>query len=211
MSDIAQVTEKTSEIATIKVEHHRGLGVAFYGVPVEEGTPYLELRTMASAWEQEKGYAQVSTFVARELGANFAISLPPEPGETLTPWELKMYAEVQERFKGSPEWIWYHGPHSGMSSRFMFSVFKGNLDLAKGDGTPSYPHDNQDFKRCLSLLDTVPEWRERLDEVSRVGLQQGQAMWPALIEAWSELEAEVMAGRSIYKRINELRRLADDT
>ena len=49
---------------------------------------------------------------------------------------------------------------------------------------PSIPYDAGDLGRCLRLLDKLPEWRARLDEVAEAFPQ-----WRPLVEHWSELES----------------------
>lgn len=50
----------------------------------------------------------------------------------------------------------------------------------------NYPLDADDFGRCLVLLDAVPEWRHRLDEVANVS-----SRWAGLVGNWDRLEEAV--------------------
>jgi hypothetical protein len=74
---------------------------------------------------------------------------------------------------------WLVSDHVGSSSAFMASVLTGKLsrDLA-------YPHDPDDFGRCIGLLDACPELREHLPRLLGCGPQ-----WAALVSVWDELEA----------------------
>lgn len=82
---------------------------------------------------------------------------------------------------------------TGRSSRFMTL------------GTP--PADPDDFGRCVRLLDLVPEWKNRLAEVS-----SRYPRWEPLIRHWDELttlyfqEVPTHQGSAprLYKRMQEL-------
>lgn len=54
-----------------------------------------------------------------------------------------------------------------------------------GDQDGSYPHDADDFARCEALLDAIPEFRERLDEMAEVN-----AYWAALVPVWEHLRQQ---------------------
>jgi hypothetical protein len=47
----------------------------------------------------------------------------------------------------------------------------------------THPSDPSDFKRCLKLINAVPEIRGRLDEMRHKSKQ-----WDALVENWERLE-----------------------
>lgn len=61
-------------------------------------------------------------------------------------------------------------------------------------GDRSHPHDPSDLRRCLLLLDAVPELRTELRHMADVSPQ-----WATLIAIWDQLEdtfrAETAAGR----------------
>lgn len=48
----------------------------------------------------------------------------------------------------------------------------------------SHPHDPADFYRCLKLLDAVPSFQNRLEE-----LRDLSPVWARLVDAWDEIEA----------------------
>lgn len=70
------------------------------------------------------------------------------------------------------------------------------------------PHDAGDFRRCLLLLEYIPEWRERLPEVA-----ERFPAWKGIVEHWDELEFLYEEGRTdidpsfrkFRKRLMELR------
>lgn len=47
----------------------------------------------------------------------------------------------------------------------------------------NWPHDSSDFGRCLTFLETVPEARERLGELSSLSKE-----WKGLVENWNQIE-----------------------
>ena len=55
---------------------------------------------------------------------------------------------------------WIVGPHTGLSSITIWAVMMG-VPCAH----PSIPSDADDLWRCARLLEYVPEWRARLDEI----------------------------------------------
>ena len=76
---------------------------------------------------------------------------------------------------------WLFGDDTGLSSRTIAGVM---LRLAPAQiQHASIPHDGGDLGRCLRLLEKLPEWRARLDEVA-VAFPQ----WQPVIDHWSELE-----------------------
>jgi hypothetical protein len=73
---------------------------------------------------------------------------------------------------------WACGDDTGLSSKAILNVMTGS-------GKPSrynYPRDDEDFGRCHRLLNLIPEWRERMTEMSIVGPE-----WAALAPRWSDL------------------------
>ena len=48
---------------------------------------------------------------------------------------------------------------------------------------PTHPYDPSDFKRCLKLVNFIPEIRSRLDEMRSISRE-----WNAIIEHWKEVE-----------------------
>lgn len=69
----------------------------------------------------------------------------------------------------------------------------------------AHPIDPSDFNRCVKLLDCVPEYRRRLDEMRDVS-----PVWNELIEHWGELEQmlsdalEQGVAPEMYKYMKEL-------
>ena len=74
---------------------------------------------------------------------------------------------------------WLSGRDTGLSSQAMCLTLLGGKVR-----WPHHPHDPADLGRCLRLLQVVPEWRGRLNEVAALSPE-----WAALVGAWSEIEA----------------------
>jgi hypothetical protein len=75
---------------------------------------------------------------------------------------------------------WIVGATVGSSSKAIWSTMMRVRQGYHGD----YPHDPDDYWRCRNLLRLIPEWRERLHEMSMHG-----PVWKALVEHWDEIEA----------------------
>lgn len=86
---------------------------------------------------------------------------------------------------------WAAGFSTGVSSKAILKVMLGD----KPEDGYCYPHDADDLGRCIGLLDAVPEYRDRIGEMSAVGPE-----WEALAARWSELEAAYRAGDHVATR-----------
>ena len=89
-------------------------------------------------------------------------------------------AEVRNR-----AYAWLTGGKTGLSSQTMCLYFlSGEIPKNVGDFPGVYaPADAGDLGRCLDLLEKVPEWRVRIDEMKEVSPQ-----WAALVPIWGKLE-----------------------
>jgi hypothetical protein len=91
---------------------------------------------------------------------------------------------------------WAASGKTGTSSKAMLSVMLGERPKTSF----CYPHDGGDLGRCIGLLDAVPEYRERLNEMKSVGKE-----WAALIDHWPELEARWRRDdKSLYDRMKQI-------
>jgi hypothetical protein len=110
------------------------------------------------------------------------------------------------RAKATTPEQWIRGPDTGLSSKTIWAVMMGNVDVLGSSG-PREPVDPSDFGRCYRLLKAFPEWRPRLGEVAAK-----YPRWAELVEAWDELsklyEEEVPKGHGrapkLWKRMQEL-------
>lgn len=90
---------------------------------------------------------------------------------------------------------WIANGETGMSSKTMWNYFMGNRGFEI-----NHPHDPDDFKRCHKLLQAVPEWRGRMDELR--GLSHA---WSNLVDNWGKLtkmyEQNVAEDWKNYKKV----------
>jgi len=75
---------------------------------------------------------------------------------------------------------WLKSGERGVSSETILSVMEDiNVVMHR-----SHPYDPSDFYRCCLLLESVPEYRARLNEMALVSKE-----WAILVEHWDELES----------------------
>lgn len=80
------------------------------------------------------------------------------------------------------------GLSSGTLCATLFPNLKKHHRLASmndedGNFEINWPHDSDDFSRCLRFLQAVPEARERLDEMKKISPE-----WKNLVNKWDEIE-----------------------
>ena len=91
---------------------------------------------------------------------------------------------------------WLRSDHTGSSSLYMARV------LAQvGAARYAYPHDPDDFRRCVGLLLACPELRQRLDSMAETGKE-----WAAILPHWPEWELWIAddslgASEALYRRM----------
>ena len=76
---------------------------------------------------------------------------------------------------------WLANGETGISSEAMAFKMAGVNQKAWCGGT--HPSDGDDFKRCMKLVNEVPEIRTRLEEMCSVS-----KCWKALIDNWESVE-----------------------
>lgn len=90
---------------------------------------------------------------------------------------------------------WLLGNDTGTSSKTILSVMQG-LEFKYHD----VPYDAGDFGRCHRLLEIFPEWKSKLNEVSKKYKE-----WGPLVAAWDELTAMYLNDdKQMCKRMQEL-------
>jgi hypothetical protein len=98
---------------------------------------------------------------------------------------------------------WLHNGDTGTSSETIWSVMTGHPVRCH-----DIPYDPSDFGRCYRLLQVMPSWRLRMQEVA-----DAHVNWQPFVDAWEELttlyELELkspdgMAPRT-YARMRQLR------
>lgn len=76
---------------------------------------------------------------------------------------------------------WLDSGDTGISSLAIVTVMLGGK--RKRNILDNHPHDSSDLGRCIRLLDAIPEWRDRLEEMG-----EDDPYWAALVRHWAELE-----------------------
>ena len=93
---------------------------------------------------------------------------------------------------------WLKSGKCGLSSHTMYLWFTDTkcteCDIIH---QTSHPHDWDDFGRCFGLLEYIPEWKDRLDE-----LRQISPIWNKLIDNWTILSN--LYEQKQYLEINQL-------
>lgn len=98
---------------------------------------------------------------------------------------------------------WLLNGERGSSSETIVSKMEGVPILSWRKDV--HPSDPSDFNRCVKLLDEVPEYKQRLDEMR--GVSQ---VWNELVDHWSELEQMLVdalkegSAPEMYKKMKEL-------
>jgi hypothetical protein len=69
------------------------------------------------------------------------------------------------------------------SANAIFTKLSG-IDLSQDDSKQAIPWDPSDFKRCIDLLEAIPEFKQSFHEMKTVSKQ-----WETLVNHWDELES----------------------
>lgn len=95
---------------------------------------------------------------------------------------------------------WLIGGSTGLSSNcLMATMLNGGPIQSDRWGSNSHPRDSSDFRRCMGLLDAVPEFRERLSIMKQVS-----PYWSVLVDHWDEIEASYNDGTHLHRRTTDL-------
>lgn len=84
--------------------------------------------------------------------------------------------------------FWREQGERGVSSETIYRVLCGTLAPLRQPLDFSHPLDPADFHRCHKLLEIIPEWRGRLEELKVLG-----DPWPALVDNWDRLTELLLA------------------
>ncbi len=91
-------------------------------------------------------------------------------------------------------WWSLKGEH-GSSSRCIFNELSKGIGLPQiGNQTNSVPYDPDDFRRCYLLLEAVPQWKSKLDDLRKIS-----PIWSKLVDHWprmTELLEQAMKSES---------------
>lgn len=137
--------------------------------------------------------------LARMVGANFAFGLKADVDALVEKLKPAAVASTIEKYAGqnlptgAAEWL--AAGERGVSSNTMFEALTGVSAFHAADNHRSHPHDPADLRRCVLLLEAVPELRQRLTNLRHVS-----AEWSMLVDIWGvltdTLAEEMAAGKS---------------
>jgi len=163
-------------MSTYTVTDRDGCTLVFRSIP---------LSMLNSILDHEPKGAVTSDHLARLAGANIAFGLPQD----VDALEAKLTAEAEEKPFASGSGLiqnaqrWLAAGQQGLSSCSIFWKLTGvKPDYLGRDSEYCHPHDPSDLRRCLLLLDQVPEFQGRISEMSGCSRQ-----WAALVDRWDEL------------------------
>lgn len=102
---------------------------------------------------------------------------------------------------------WLANGERGLSSNTIATKLSGIDCRWDGYGKTFYSHpsDPADFKRCMKLLNQVPEFRTKLHEMKEVS-----DVWSKLVDNWDEFErlyyeeCETGSCPKLYDRMKEI-------
>jgi hypothetical protein len=92
---------------------------------------------------------------------------------------------------------WFVSGDTGKSSKAIVGVMEGVSPCDKFHGC--HPSDGGDFGRCYRLLEEIPEYKTRIDEMKPVSPE-----WEVLVNHWNELSEMHRRKGDMYKRMKEL-------
>jgi hypothetical protein len=101
-------------------------------------------------------------------------------------WQTEINEDLDARYKDSAQ-RWWHGLDVGMSAATIFSVLVADDSLKVKAGQfarEAVPHDADDFGRCVRLIQRMPEWKPRLQEVAD---KYPNTKWPKVLGWWDQL------------------------
>lgn len=173
-SDADRSIEMVSHFFGATTDAHKaggpfGNAPASYPMYVYNAFRYMLTRMLPSSTYPNVEQSQnVATFYALEIGF----------GENVS--ELSLSQRIA---------LWASSGDHGTSSRFLFSHMTGlsSIDLVS---TPksgcNAPYDSQAFLCCTQLLECIPEWKDRIQEMAQYDI------WTPYVAEWDTLTATLM-------------------
>jgi hypothetical protein len=90
---------------------------------------------------------------------------------------------------------WLSEGEFGLSAYAIFHKMTGQTAPRAPRATAEYPHDAADLRRCLLLLEAVPEFKERFSAMREVS-----PTWARLVDAWDELTTQFTIEAPLWKK-----------
>lgn len=149
----------------------------------------LPMRWMSAVTSTMPKKAVLSPQLAGMLGANFAFGMPEDVDAliaAITPeHEAEARRSASSRGLSEAAAIWLATGERGNSSETMFTHLTG-VNANRGTKN-SHPYDPDDLRRCLLLLDQVPELKAEFPRMASVS-----PAWRRLVECWSLLSTALI-------------------
>lgn len=150
---------------------------------------HFRCRTCDRPFQQFIGMNLPGNMVMKQMTA---IRCPYCGGKKIGLGEGRTLAEdraMRTSLTGTPDLragLWLAEGETGTSSATIAHFMLGRID---GFAEVSAPRDLDDLRRCLLLLDRIPEWAERMPEMADV------PGWERLAPAWANLSASYLRER----------------
>ena len=81
----------------------------------------------------------------------------------------------------------YFNGGPGLAVMVVYNFFRRDPEYINFSSRyPHYPRDYKSLERCLELLDAVPEWRQRIEELKIISNE-----WSNMVLKWEDLEEAV--------------------
>lgn len=97
-------------------------------------------------------------------------------------WKEPVNETPEQTEQFCANWWAENGEH-GMSSKTMFNHLTQSMQVRRlKNDYPCTPSDPDDFKRCYKLLQAVPQWKARLNELKTLS-----PVWEKLVDNWDKL------------------------
>ena len=97
---------------------------------------------------------------------------------------------------------WDENGESGASSRYLAYCLSG-LEWLRTD--PAYPHDYDDLRRVILLVDRVPEFQTKMDRmVGEKGWEKIAAQWEEIVDAVLKADPEARSPKSAQNVLSEI-------
>jgi len=167
--------------AEYRIEKLHGCIITYGSMPV---------RDMIELMEEVGDEGQMDTTLSRKLGASMVMG--SKENLTSLAQDPSIQQQIKARIQSSTEGYsipasairWLEEGERGLSSETIFVAMTG-IPIIEPDDMSS-PSDVSDFLRCRRLMEAVPEFAERREELKTLSRH-----WSVLIEHWDELCASV--------------------
>ena len=92
---------------------------------------------------------------------------------------------------------WINGNEHGASACAIFGKMTG---IYLCEIRNLYPYDLSDFNRCQKLLNDIPEFRKRFDEMKNVS-----SIWNRLVDDWDKIAKE-KDPENVFRLLEKMRK-----